>query len=112
VPVLYRDYDMGIILVPPINFNYENGLPNKLFDCIQARLGMAAGPLKEIATITSRYNIGVVSEDFTAAGMAKAIQALNKERVSEFKMNADRAAKEMNATFNKKILLEALSRLD
>jgi hypothetical protein len=108
---IHEHYDMGIILVPPVNFNYENGLPNKLFDCIQARLGLAVGPLKEIAKITSQYDIGVVSEDFTALSMASALSKLSLSDINRFKENANRAAGEMNAGHNKSLLLKALKEI-
>lgn len=111
VPTLHEHYDMGIILVPPINFNYENGLPNKLFDCIQARLAMAVGPLREIANITREFGIGVVSEDFTAKSLADALTPLTLDEVSTFKRNANLAASKLNAESNKSILLEALAKI-
>jgi len=111
VSVLNENYDMGIILVPPVNFNYENGLPNKLFDCIQARMGMAVGPLKEIADVTRKYNIGVVSKDFTPSSMTRELNNLTIADVMRFKNNAERAAHEMNAEVNKGILLQALGDL-
>jgi hypothetical protein len=111
VSTLHDQYDMGIILVPPVNFNYENGLPNKLFDCIQGRLAMAVGPLKEIAYITSYYKLGVVSKEFTAQSLADELRPLTLPMLNDFKMNADAAAFEMNAGFNKKILLDAIRKL-
>jgi glycosyltransferase involved in cell wall biosynthesis len=108
IPKLHERYDIGIILVPPVNFNYENGLPNKLFDCIQARLAMAVGPLREIANITNRYQIGVVSKDFTAAGMANELKSLTPDKVTSFKMNTNRAATELSASFNKQVFLNKL----
>ncbi|HEY9007881.1 MAG TPA: hypothetical protein VIM75_17195 [Ohtaekwangia sp.] len=111
VEAIHKRYDMGIILVPPVNFNYENGLPNKLFDCIQARLAMAVGPLKEIANVTNHYKIGVVSKEFTAQSLADSLRPLTLEMLNNFKKNTDVAACEMNADFNKKILLEALQKL-
>jgi hypothetical protein len=111
IPFIHEHYDMGIILVPPVNFNYENGLPNKLFDCIQARLAMAVGPLREIAKVINDNGIGIVSEDFTAESMANALKNVRPEDVTRFKRNADTAAKRMNASFNKKLFLDALSKL-
>jgi hypothetical protein len=108
VPYIHAHYDMGIILVPPVNFNYENGLPNKLFDCIQARLAMAVGPLHEIAEITNRFGIGVVSEDFTAEGMAAVLQKVDLVTLDGFKKNTETAARAMNADFNKTVFLEAV----
>lgn len=111
VPFLHEHYDLGIILVPPINFNYENGLPNKLFECIQARLGMAVGPLREIASITNKYHIGVVSDAFSPADLAAKLTPLTLQDVSNFKINAGNAAREMNAQFNKELFLAALQKL-
>jgi hypothetical protein len=111
VSTINQNYDMGIILVPPVNFNYENGLPNKLFDCIQARLGMAVGPLQEIAKITTDYGIGVVCDDFSPQSMADALRSLTLEDVSRFKQNANVAAAKMNAEFNKTILLDHFNKI-
>lgn len=111
VSTLHKEYDLGIILVPPLNFNYLNGLPNKLFDCIQARLAMAVGPLKEIARITNEYKIGYVSEGFTAESLAKALQHLTLEELNAFKKNTSKAAQEMNAEFNRQLLVATLRRI-
>lgn len=111
VPFLHAHYDVGIILVPPINFNYENGLPNKLFDCIQARVSLCVGPLKEIARVTNDYDVGIVSPDFTAYGMAHVLQTITLDDINRFKKNTDAAAKQLNAEYNKTLLLEALKKI-
>lgn len=111
IATIHARYDMGIILVPPINFNYENGLPNKLFDCIQARLAMCVGPLREIANVVRQFKIGVVSDDFTAQGMAAAIQKISLDQLNEFKLNTRVAAQQMNAEQNKIVFLAALNNL-
>jgi glycosyltransferase involved in cell wall biosynthesis len=95
-----KHYDIGIFLLPPVNFNYENTLPNKLFDFIQGRLGVAIGPTPEMAEIVKHYDIGVVSDEFTAESLAKGLNDLSKETVEHFKRNADKAAKELNAEAN------------
>jgi glycosyltransferase involved in cell wall biosynthesis len=95
-----RNYDIGIFLLPPVNFNYENTLPNKLFDFIQARLGVAIGPTPEMAEIVRQYNIGVVADDFTAENLAKKLNQLNKSDIEHFKKNANKAAKDLNAEAN------------
>jgi hypothetical protein len=111
IPFIHKHYDMGIILVPPVNFNYENGLPNKLFDCIQARIAMVVGPLREIAQVVTQHDIGIVSPDFTAEGMASVLTHLDLDHLNEFKKNANAAASKMNAEFNKAVLLEALHKI-
>jgi hypothetical protein len=104
-------YDMGIFLLPPINFNYANTLPNKLFDYIQARLAIAIGPTPEMAELVNRYDLGVVSEDFTSPSLAKKINALTTERINYFKAQANKAAFELSAEKNKVILNEIVSNL-
>lgn len=93
-------YDIGVFLLPPINFNYENTLPNKLFDFIQARLGIAIGPTPEMAEIVSHYETGVVSPDFTEQSLAKKLNSLTKSDIETFKTNSGIAAKELNAEIN------------
>ncbi|HEX6226131.1 MAG TPA: hypothetical protein VFZ52_17050 [Chryseolinea sp.] len=95
-----RRYDMGIFLLPPVNFNYENTLPNKLFDFIQARLGVAIGPTPEMAEIVNNYKIGVVSENFTPQSLAAKLITLTQADIETFKHNANRAAADLNAEVN------------
>ena len=91
---------MGIFLLPPVNFNYENTLPNKLFDFIQARLGVAIGPTPEMAEIVNNYKIGVVSENFTPQSLAEKLVTLTQADIETFKHNANRAAADLNAEVN------------
>jgi len=106
-----NQYDIGIILVPPINFNYKNGLGNKFFDFIQARLAIAIGPIPEMAAIVKQYGLGVVSKDFTPQSLALEINALSAKNINSFKENAEIAAKEINAEKNNVIMNEIVSQL-
>ncbi len=95
-----NQYDIGVFLLPPINFNYENTLPNKLFDFIQGRLGVAIGPTPEMAEIVRHYNLGVVSAGFTPQSLATELNRLTRQEVENFKRNSGMAAKELNAEIN------------
>ncbi len=102
IPTL-NQYDIGIVLIPPINFNYKNTLPNKFFECIQARIALAIAPIPELKKITEKYNLGVVSEDFTAKRLAHKLNALSAEEIDHFKKNTSTAAQELNAEKNEVI---------
>ena len=104
-------YDIGVFLIPPINFNYANTLPNKLFDFIQARLGIAIGPTPEMASIVQQYGNGAVSEDFDPVSLAKKLSALTVEDVIRFKSRSAMAARELNAEKNEVILNELIERI-
>lgn len=106
-----HQYDVGVFLIPPINFNYENTLPNKLFDFIQARLAIAIGPTLEMARLIHRYDLGVVSQEFTAQSLAETIQTLTPEKILHYKQQAELAARELNAEKNKEILDDLVRKL-
>lgn len=95
-----NQYDIGVFLLPPSNFNYENALPNKFFNFIQARLGIAVGPTPEMASIVKEYKLGVVSDDFTPINLANKLNALTREDIIQFKLNASTAATDFNAQKN------------
>jgi glycosyltransferase involved in cell wall biosynthesis len=102
-----NQYDIGVFLIPPINFNYANTLPNKLFDYIQARLGVAIGPTPEMASIVNHYQNGVVSDNFEPRSLAEKLNALTPEQVLEFKARSAEAAKTLNAE-NNEVLFKKL----
>lgn len=106
-----NQYDIGVFLLPPVNFNYQNTLPNKLFDFIQARLGIAIGPTPEMAEIVNHYSNGVVSEDFTPKNLAEKLNHLSKQDIERFKHNSANAAAEINAEKNKVILNSIVDQL-
>jgi hypothetical protein len=108
IPTL-NPYDMGIVLIPPINFNYQNTLPNKFFECIQARVALAIGPIPEMKKITEKFELGVVSRDFTAKSLAQKINLLTAESINHFKNNTTRAAHELNADKNEIIFTNLIN---
>src|SRR5262249_15869069 len=47
LPRHLNQYDIGLFLLPPTNFNYQYALPNKFFEFVQGRLAVAVGPSPE-----------------------------------------------------------------
>jgi hypothetical protein len=88
-------YDMGIHVLPPINFNNKLALPNKLFDYVQSRLGVVIGPSVEMEHYVDAYGIGVVAEDFTREATRAAVERLSVASVAEFKARAHACAAEL-----------------
>lgn len=101
-PVPYADlartlesYDVGIHVLPPINFNNKLALPNKLFDYVQARLGVLIGPSEEMVYYVDRYDLGEVAADFELEATTAAIERLTPASVTRFKANAHAHAAEL-----------------
>ncbi|MEP2772530.1 MAG: hypothetical protein ABJH05_10290 [Fulvivirga sp.] len=99
-----KEYDIGIFLLEPVNFNYTFALPNKLFEFIQARLAVAIGPSIEMAKIVKKYNNGVVSENFTPDSLALSMKAISIEDIDQMKLNSSTAAIDLSAEKNAEIM--------
>jgi len=93
-------YDIGIFICPPTTFNLEYALPNKLFEYIQSRLMVAISPSPEMRKVVERFNLGVISSDFTPQSMAGELRNLSNEKIQTYKENANKAARLLNAESN------------
>ncbi len=102
IPALQK-FDIGIILAPPLNFNYIYGLPNKLYDYVQARIGVLTSPTIEIARVVEEHRLGIGGDDFTSEGMARKFATHTEEHVHQFKLQSHAVAHELSAEKNEMI---------
>lgn len=105
VPVT-NQYDIGLYLLPPSNFNVKHSLPNKFFEFIQARVAVAIGPSIEMSELVRKFNCGVISKDFDPKSLANELNQLTAEKIMELKKNSHAAARELNAEANAKRIRE------
>jgi glycosyltransferase involved in cell wall biosynthesis len=96
IPEATLDYDVGVYLLEPTNFNSLHALPNKFFEFIQARLAVVIGPSPEMARLVREFDCGVVAEDFRLQSLVSALAALTPESLVRFKQNADSAAEALS----------------
>lgn len=96
VEVLSR-YDIGVHVLPPINFNHTWALPNKLFDYIQARLGLVIGPSPEMQRIVEDFEVGAVAEDFSVEALTRTFDSLDTATVWSWKRASHAAARVLSA---------------
>ncbi len=104
-------YDMGLFLIPPVNFSYQMALPNKFFEFIMAGLAVAIGPSPAMAALVEAYGVGVVAEDFEPASLARQLNALAAADIDAMKQRSLQAATELNAETEMKKLLDIYARL-
>lgn len=97
LPRTLNEYDCGVFVLPPTNFNYRWALPNKLFDFVQARLGVIIGPSPEMAAIVERHDLGLVTLDFSAQSLTAALETLTSADVDGFKAAAHASAHELSS---------------
>jgi hypothetical protein len=103
-----NDYDIGLFLLPPANFNWRFALPNKLFEFVQGRLAVAVGPSPEMARLVREHGLGVVADDFAPETLAAALNRLDAAAIAEFKRASHAAATELCAERNADILRQVV----
>ena len=92
-----NQYDLGVYLLKPVNFNSRAALPNKFYEYLMAGLGVCIGPLPEMQRVVEKWGCGAVCGGFDAKSLATAISSLSLKDISVYKMRALEAAKELNA---------------
>ena len=111
LPKYLHQFDVGVYLLEPHNFNLRHTLPNKFFEFIQARLAIAIGPSPEMAHIVNEYDLGVVAEDFSPETLARRLSQLDADKVNHYKWQSHKAARILSAEPNKRLLLDLVQRL-
>ncbi len=91
------EYDLGIFILPPVNYNWEVSLPNKLFDFINAGLGICVGPSPEMARLVQQYRCGVVAPSFDPADVATTLNRLTVAQIAEMRRQSRAACHSLNA---------------
>lgn len=90
-------YDVGVHLLPPVNFNNANALPNKFFDYVQARLGIIVGPSPEMSWIVNERGLGAVCGGFDGDALRRVLDGLDVDQVRQWKLAADRSARALSS---------------
>lgn len=104
-------FDIGLYLLPPINFNHEHALPNKLFEFVQARLAVAIGPSPEMADIVRQYSLGVVAVSFDPADLARELASITRIDLERYKAAAHAAAPALSYEASATVLTNEIERL-
>lgn len=104
-------FDVGVHVLPPVNFNNANALPNKFFDFVQARLGVIVGPSPEMARLVREHGLGVVTADFSVEALTAVLDSLVPEQVTGWKQAAHAAARPLSADTQVEVWREAISAL-
>jgi len=103
-----NEFDLEIIFLPPKTANLEYVLPNKLFEAIQARMGVVIGQSPMMEQIVNEFDLGVIVPGWTSDDLAATINSLTAERIRELKNSAHQAAGVLNADAEGQTFLAAL----
>ncbi len=100
--------DIGLSLDKGTNINYENSLPNKIFDYIQTGIPILASPIKEVKKVVEEHEIGEILENVNVQEIAEKLEKMlkNDEKLTVFKQNCLKTADILNWENESKVLEE------
>jgi glycosyltransferase involved in cell wall biosynthesis len=104
-------FDVGLFYLEPVNYNWLHALPNKLFEFVQARLAVVVSPNPDMKNLVEKYDLGWVVNDFTSEALVKTLDEISPEKIKNFKLNADKYAKELSSMKAKEAMLNAINQL-
>jgi glycosyltransferase involved in cell wall biosynthesis len=108
-----RAADIGLTLDKTTNLNYQNSLPNKLFDYIHSNVPVLGSQVTEVKKIIEHYNIGAVIENHDPEHIAEKIKYMlaDESRIATWKKNLAVAAQELSWSNEEKKLLNVFNEL-
>lgn len=88
---------IGLSLEKDVGLNYHYGLPNKLFDYIQARIPVLVSDLPEMKNIVNQYGIGEILYERTPQNTAKVLAQMlaSTEKNLLWKDNLEKTSEEL-----------------
>ncbi len=89
--------DIGISIERDLGVNYQNCLPNKFLDYIQARIPVLISPFPEMEAIVTRFRIGRILRQHEPAYIGKCVEEMlaNPEELARYRRNLEMAAADL-----------------
>lgn len=104
-----NEYDLEVMFYPPATANLRFALPNKLFEAVQARLGIVVGESPMMAQLAREHQNGLVIEGWSATDLANGLSALEAADVRRLKQGSDSAARTLNAAHEREVFLAVVA---
>jgi glycosyltransferase involved in cell wall biosynthesis len=104
LPTYAGGADVGVIGLDPAHSGERLLLPRCLFDCIAARLPVAAADLPEIQQVLTRHGAGLQFDPGEPRSVAATLKTLMQEK-ERLRPGLDRAARELVWSRNERVLM-------
>lgn len=111
LPATLNQYDLGVYLLPLRTINHRLMMPNKLFDFVQARLGILMSPAEETSAIIAHHGLGPTLADHSVDGLVAALSSLTEAEVQSFKQHSHQAARDLSSAADEAVMREIVARL-
>jgi hypothetical protein len=104
-------YDIGVYSLPRLTPNHWLMLPNKIFDFVQARLGVVFASAPETDRLITEHDLGAIAPDASAKALRDTLAPLTSDRVRAVKEKADLAAKALSSGEDAAVTREVVGKL-
>lgn len=91
-----RAFDIGVMALPDLSLHTRYALPNKLFEYLMAGLAIVVTDLPEMGKLVRETGAGLTIPKADAAGIAKAINSLDRDQLNRMKQAALETARQLN----------------
>jgi len=96
LPTVISNYHLALVYLAPSSFSLKYCMPNKLFDSIQARVGIVSSPLPDVVEFCRETGVGVWTENFSASCLRELLTELTPQKVDTLRQASDAAARKFN----------------
>jgi hypothetical protein len=96
LPTVISNYDAGLLFIAPSSFSLRHCLPNKLFDCVQARRPAIVGPSPDMADFVRQHDVGFVCPTFDIDDLRKTLTGLTRADLEKKTEALNRIATSIN----------------
>ncbi|MCY0969056.1 glycosyltransferase family 4 protein [Chryseobacterium wangxinyae] len=84
--------DVGMSIEENAGESYEFSLPNKVLDCIQARVPLILSPLPEMISIKNQFDIGEIIENHQPENIANSVNLVLNNGRKNYQSELERAS--------------------
>jgi hypothetical protein len=100
-----NNYDLALVVIPPVTVNEDQAVPNKLLESIQGRLGLIVGPNSAMSKIVQDHNIGRVLKGWKSADLVSGLNSISADGIAKYKSNSGSVSEEFSANSDREVFL-------
>lgn len=104
--------DVGMSIEENGGDSYLYSLPNKVLDCIQARIPLIMAGLPEMKNITRQFNVGIIIKDHLPENIAEAVNQVLKKGRKSYQHELEKASKALCWENEEMKLLDVFQKAD
>jgi len=93
IPKFVNQFDIALMVIPPVTVNEMHAMPNKFFESVQGCLAILTGPNPDLANAVKRHGLGVVADGWTAPDISRALVSISVSAWTDFKKASQENAK-------------------